>query len=87
MPQSGELVIGETAAPDNQIAVGIAQFTISMPPDNFKEGLEVFRITLDSNDECVCLGRDLSLGRIPENGSMLLHPICPLRVNSPCLTL
>lgn len=70
-PQSGNLVIGASAAPANQIASGVAEFSITMPPDPYKEVMEVFRITLETDDECVWLGRDLSLGVIPANGGML----------------
>lgn len=68
-PQFGLLQIAAAATPFNPIESGVVHINITVGPDPIKEGVEFFRLLLESNDECVCLGRDLSIATIPENGS------------------
>ena len=65
---SGVLVIGEDASFDNPISNGTFCFDISLESDIFKEGLEYFALSLQSNDDCICLGRDVALAQVQANG-------------------
>ncbi len=66
--QSGALMIGETATPDNPIESGEFCFNITVETDIFKEGVEIFMLSLQSDDDCVWLGRDVALAQVQANG-------------------
>ena len=70
-PLSGVLVIGEEASSDNPIDEGMFCFNITLDSDIYKEGLEIFILHLQSDDECVYLGRDLALARVQANGGII----------------
>lgn len=70
IPLSGVLVIGEDASFNNPISDGTFCFDISLDSDIFKEGLEFFALSLQSDDDCVCLGRDVALAQVQANGGM-----------------
>ena len=62
------VLLGMDAASDNPIPSGEYCFNISVEVDSIKEAKEVFMLGLTSNDECVCLGRDLALALTEANG-------------------
>ncbi len=61
-------MIGENAAPDNAVESGQVCFNITLEMDDIKEGAESFTLNLQSDDECVWLGRDVALALTPANG-------------------
>ncbi len=65
---TGVVLIGEDADAGNPLDTGEYCFNISVEADDFKEGIETFTLTLQSDDECVCLGRDTALVRVQANG-------------------
>lgn len=69
------LTLGEEAGAFNTIEDDVTCFNFTQNEDAIKEGLEVLMLTLNSTDPAVCPGRDLSLIRIPPNGSKS-HTIC-----------
>ena len=71
VPLSGVLVIGEEASSDNPIDEGKFCFNITLDSDIYKESLEIFTLRLQSDDECVYLGRDLALAQVQANGGNL----------------
>lgn len=66
--ECGVLIIGEEASPDSPLESGKVCFNISMNEDLFKEAIEVFTLSLESEDPCVWLGRDQALLSVQENG-------------------
>ncbi len=66
--QIEHLIIGEDAGPDNPLESGVYCFNISSEADIFKEGVETFTLSLQSNDECVWLGRDVATVTVQANG-------------------
>ena len=62
------LVIGENASQQNPLLGRQACFNISLSEDIFKKGIGLYTLTLESNDSCVRLGRDLALLTLEENG-------------------
>lgn len=66
--QYGVLEIGDEADTGSPLESGTACFNISMGEDVFKEGLEQFTLTLESEDDCVWLGRDRALLNVQANG-------------------
>lgn len=69
------MVIGEGASFNNPISNGTVCFDISLESDIFKEGLEFFTLSLHSDDDCVCLGRDVALAQVQANGGMNIFVI------------
>ena len=65
------LVIGEGADTGSPVESGMVCFNISVGEDMFKEGIELFTLTLDNmQDKQVWLGRDRALLIVQENGGM-----------------
>ena len=65
-------MIGKEASCDNSIEEGKFCFNITLDSDIYKEGLEIFTLRLQSDDECVYLGRDLALARMQANGGIII---------------
>lgn len=61
-------MIGGEASPENPLLSGTVCFNVSVGVDLFKEGIELFTLSLESNDPCVWLGRDRALLNVQENG-------------------
>ena len=53
---------------ESPLESGRVCFNISIREDMYKEGEELFTLTLETNDSCVWLGRDGALLRVEENG-------------------
>ena len=63
--QSGVLEIG----PDSGLGSSLEYcFNISVQLDIYKEGLEVFVLSLQTDDNFVCLGQSLAVVRVQPNG-------------------
>lgn len=69
-------MIGEEASSDNPISEGTFCFNITLDSDIYKEGLEIFTLRLQSDDECVYLGRDVALARVQANGGIIIGGSC-----------
>ena len=68
MVLSEVLVIGENAGPDNPFENRRYCFNISLEDDDLKESREAFALSLQSDDEHVCLGRDTAILLVQPNG-------------------
>lgn len=66
--QAGVLVIGSNAGPGNPIVDGQLCFNISLDDDDIKEGVETFTLNLQTDDDCVWLGRDRAVVSVQANG-------------------
>lgn len=71
--QSGDLVIGENASPENPFEDREFCFDLGVAEDSIKEGREIFTLGLLSDDDCVCLGRDGAIVEVLANGSAFLR--------------
>lgn len=71
-------MIGGSASSENPVPNGAQNFEIVVEEDLFKEGEEFFALGLVTSDDCVCLGRDLSLAITPENGGTFCIVICSI---------
>lgn len=70
--QFGVLVIGGEATPDNPVESGLTCFNLTVESDVFKEGVEHFTLSLQTDDECIWLGRDLALVLVQANGGKFI---------------
>ena len=66
--QSNVLVIGENAGPNRPFEERRFCFGISLEEDDLKESRETFSLSLQSDDECVLLGRDTAIILAQPNG-------------------
>jgi hypothetical protein len=71
----GTLVIGENASPAEPFTNESFCFNVSVSEDLYKEAVEVFTLTLTTDDPCVWLGRDGTLLAVEENGGMYKHTL------------
>ena len=65
------LTLGEGASSSNTITDSRACLNYTQSDDQTKEGLELFVLSLKSEDPDVCLGQETTLVRIPPNGGMI----------------
>jgi hypothetical protein len=68
-------VIGENASPAEPFTNESFCFNVSVSEDLYKEAVEVFTLTLTTDDPCVWLGRDRALLTVEENGGMYKHTL------------
>ena len=63
-------MIGDNASPDSPFDDRRYCFSIILPGDNLKESREAFALSLQSDDDCVWLGRDIvTLLALPNGGT------------------
>lgn len=67
------VVIGSSATQDKPVPAGSVTLNVTRPGviDSFKEREETFAVNIATSDDCIWLGRDLVLVRVPENGGIL----------------
>ena len=70
--QSGQLTIGGDASHNNPIAPGEFCFDITAESDNIKESVEIFRLSLTTNDSSVFLTQNLALAKVQANGGIMI---------------
>lgn len=61
-------MIGENATPQDPFESRESCFEIGVGEDMIKEGRQVLALDLDSDDDCVCLGRDGAIVTVLPNG-------------------
>lgn len=66
-------MIGEEAGPDNPIESGLTCFNVTVESDIYKESKEQLSLTLESDDDCVWLGRDFALAWVQANGGTIIE--------------
>ena len=64
------LTVGANAGKDDPFEQRRYCFDISLEEDNLKESRETFALHLQSDDECVWLGRDRAILLVEANGGM-----------------
>ena len=65
---SGNLMFGGGDMPSD---TRMYCFNITIQEDVYKEGVEFFVLRLQSDDDCVCLGRDVASVRVEANGGII----------------
>ena len=79
--QNDVLVIGEGASRESPFVLREFCFDITMEVDDFKEDVEFFSLSLQTEDSCVWLSQSLTLLRVLPNGGTFL----PSKVNTKAL--
>ena len=64
------VILGQDANSSNQVESGSVCIDVSFEEDDIKEDDEIFALLMDSDDPCVCLGRDIADIRVLANGGI-----------------
>ena len=64
------VILGQDADSSNQVESGSVCINVLIEEDDIKEDDEIFALLMDSNDTCVCLGRDIANIIVLANGGI-----------------